>query len=172
MPPGPVDETVAPQPVRELGRPTWFTLMAPGWLPPTAQITQALGICFTDDHQVVLVTWDDVRWTFPGGGVEPGETVEQALIREVAEDACATVTANTYLACQHIADPHHPDEPQSYYQSRWWARVRLDAWRPRHEMIARRLVSPQNVLVSLRRSQALGCVVKPRSDAPARGFKG
>jgi 8-oxo-dGTP pyrophosphatase MutT (NUDIX family) len=148
-PGGPVDPAVSPQPVLEVPRPAWFTLMAPGWIPPAAQVTQALGICFTGNGRVVMVTWDDRRWTFPGGTVEPGETAAQALVREVAEEACARVVAYEYLACQHVADPANPDGAASYYQTRWWARVTLDPWQPEHEMTGRRLVLPGLVLSTL-----------------------
>jgi 8-oxo-dGTP pyrophosphatase MutT (NUDIX family) len=123
--------------------------MAPGWMPPAGLVTQALGLCFTADRLVVMVTWDGVRWTFPGGTVEPGETLAQTLVREVAEEACARVVRHRYLACQHIADPCNPDGRPSYYQTRWWARVELDPWRPRHEMTGRRLVIPDQVLPTL-----------------------
>ena len=116
-PGGPHDPTVAPQPVRDVARPAWFTLMAPGWMPPPEQVTQALGICFTAEGLAVMVTWDEQRWTFPGGTVEPAETIEAALVREVAEEACAFVDACEYLACQHMADPHHPGGAVSYYQT-------------------------------------------------------
>ena len=36
-----------------------------------------------------------VRYMFPGGGVEPGETNEEALIREVKEETGFTVVPNT-----------------------------------------------------------------------------
>lgn len=147
--PGPVDETVAPQPIPELPRPAWFPLMAPGWLPPADQITQAVGICFADGGEVVMVTWDDEHWTFPGGTVEQGETVEQALVREVAEEACATVLAGEYLASQHVSDPANPNGRTSYYQTRWWARVAVDPWRPAHEMTGRALVAPADVSSTL-----------------------
>jgi ADP-ribose pyrophosphatase YjhB (NUDIX family) len=63
--------------------------------------------------------------------VEDGETVEQALVREVAEEACARVRRCRYLAAQHVADPLNPLGVPSNYQTRWWARVELDPWRPR-----------------------------------------
>jgi ADP-ribose pyrophosphatase YjhB (NUDIX family) len=87
--------------------------------------------------------------TFPGGTVEDGESVEQALVREIAEEACARVVSCQHLASQHVADPLNPDGRSSYYQSRWWARVDLDPWQPQDEMTARRLVPPGQVLDTL-----------------------
>ena len=149
QPPGPVDPDVAAEQVLEVARPCWSVLMAPGWMPPRGQVTQASGICLTGEGQVVLVSWDGREWTFPGGTVESGETVEEALIREVAEEACATVTASVYLACQHIADPYNTYGATSFYQTRWWARVVLRPWEPEHEMVDRRLVAPQEVPATL-----------------------
>ena len=148
-PDGPVDPTVSAYPVDGVDRPARFTLMAPGWMPPLYLVTQALGLCFTADHSVVMVTWDGQHWTFPGGTVEGGETIEQALIREVAEEACARVVSCKYLAAQHVADPLNPNGRPSHYQTRWWTRVELDPWRPQHEMVARRLVTPDQVLPTL-----------------------
>ncbi len=85
----------------------------------------------------------------PGGTIEPGESPEQALVREVAEEACATVTDVEYLACQHVWDPQNPLGRQSYFQSRWWARVRLDDWDPQFEMIDRTVVGPDRFLETL-----------------------
>jgi 8-oxo-dGTP pyrophosphatase MutT (NUDIX family) len=79
--------------------------MAPGWMPPAALVTQALGLCFTAEGQVVMVTWDGRQWTFPGGTVEDGETVEQALVREVAEEAGARVVACRFLAARQWTFP-------------------------------------------------------------------
>jgi hypothetical protein len=43
-------------------RVSWFD---PPFRPPLANTTQALGICFTHDAQIVLVTWNDHDWILP-----------------------------------------------------------------------------------------------------------
>jgi ADP-ribose pyrophosphatase YjhB (NUDIX family) len=133
-PGGPIDPAIpGPQPVDEVSRPAAFTLMAPGWYPPEHAITQAYGFCFTDGGLVAFVHTHDGFRNLPGGQLEPGETASDALVREVAEEACARVTACHYLTCQHVWDPQAPDGPASHYQTRWWARIALDPWRPDHE---------------------------------------
>lgn len=149
-PGGPIDPAVpGPQPVDEMSRPAAFTLMAPGWYPPEHAITQAYGFCFTDHGLVALVQTDDGFCNLPGGRLEPGETARDALVREVAEEACASVTTCRYLACQHVWDPQAPDGPTNHYQTRWWARIELDPWQPNHETVARQLVPPSDVLATL-----------------------
>lgn len=149
VPGGPVDPRVAPLPVEEVDRPAAFTLMAPGWQPPEHQVSQASGFCFTADRQVVLVDNGGGFWTLPGGQIEPGEGLAEALIREVVEEACAKVTQYRYLACQHVWDPQAPAGPTSHYQTRWWARIELEPWVRRYETAGRRLVPPEGVLDAL-----------------------
>lgn len=47
-----------------------------------------IGVIFTEDHQKVLILKrrDVPVWVFPGGGVEEGESPENAMIREVFEE--------------------------------------------------------------------------------------
>ena len=152
-PGGPIDPAVPdPQPVEDVSRPAAFTLMAPGWYPPEHAITQAYGFCFTDHSLVALVHTPDGFNNLPGGQLEPGETAGDALVREVAEEASASVTACRYLACQHVWDPQAPNGPTSHYQTRWWARVELEPWNPcDDEYVARHLVAPSGVLSTLSR---------------------
>jgi len=115
--------------------------------PDTATVTQAYGMCFTEEGHLVLVNHHLARpyWNLPGGQLEPGETAEVALVREVAEEACARVLACAYLGCQEIIG----ERPTPHFQTRFWARVALEAWEPRFEIVARRMVAPERFLSTL-----------------------
>ena len=38
-----------------------------------------------------------LKWEFPGGKIEPGETGEAAIIREIMEELSATIVVDRYL---------------------------------------------------------------------------
>jgi hypothetical protein len=103
----------------------WFD---PPFRPPLKVTTTALGICFTGDRRIVLVTWDDVHWSLPGRSLEAGETVEQALVRDVREEACARAVRHRYVGCQRVEELD--DDRPAYYQARFWARVELEDFGP------------------------------------------
>jgi 8-oxo-dGTP diphosphatase len=59
-------------------------------------ISSAIGIVFTDDQQhVLLIKRCDVPvWVFPGGGIEEGESPEEAVVREVKEETGLSVAVS------------------------------------------------------------------------------
>jgi mutator protein MutT len=48
----------------------------------------AATIIFNPTGQVLLIQREDTNtWTFPGGGIDPGESPEQAAVREAKEES-------------------------------------------------------------------------------------
>src|ERR1700722_7342521 len=144
MPPGGYSRGLAEpaarsvQEISDRGRRVTFTWFDPPFRPDPPHSNQAYGICFTEAGMIVL-----------GGGVEPGETLEDCLGREVMEEGCARVVESRYIGCQRVDDPDHPTGPWRYYQTRFWARVELQRWDPQHEIDERRLVRPDDFLRTL-----------------------
>ena len=103
-------------------------------------------------HRILLVRqhpgtgWSD-DWMTPGGGVEPGETPEAAVVREIMEEAGVRVTGlflwriyrNSYFSpnprdppvrfdiYQYLADwssgRPSPRVPQEISEARWFSRL-------------------------------------------------
>ena len=48
------------------------------------------GVLVTPDEKVVLVLNDRGEWELPGGRIEPGESVEDCLTREIKEELGVT----------------------------------------------------------------------------------
>ena len=131
------------------GRPLQVTWREPPFRPPRELTTQAYGICFTHDREIVLIPGDGAYWNLPGGRPEGNETLEEALAREVWEEACAHVIECKYIGCQQVDDPYSPDGLATYYQTRFWARVALHPFQPAFETTERKLVPPDQFLATL-----------------------
>ncbi len=126
-----VDEfTYAGRQAQALWRPAPF-------MPPRGRVTQCSALCLSDDGLALLVSKDGQHWALPGGRPEAGESLEAALRREVREEVCAEIVDWRYLGCQEMHESMDDHDLPIYYQTRFWARVRLDAFVPRFEIVAR-----------------------------------
>lgn len=131
------------------GREITVTWRGSAFIPPRDLIRQASGICITDEGLIVLVTGDGESWSLPGGHPENDETIKDAVIREVREEACAMVTHLMYLGVSEVQDVGNPEGFPINYQARFWARVRLEEFKPEYETTGRKLVTPENMIPAL-----------------------
>ena len=123
--------------------------LPPPYRPPREWTVQASGICFTDDGKIVLVSGDGLGWALPGGHPEPNETSEEAFIREVQEEACATVMDYSYIGCQRVQIRDAANAMRLHYSARFWAKIALLEFDPKFEIRERKLVSPSEFIPTL-----------------------
>ena len=57
------------------------------------------GVIIKDKKILLVPQWDG--YDFPGGGVELGETMDEALVREVKEETGLTVLRGPVLLCEN-----------------------------------------------------------------------
>jgi 8-oxo-dGTP pyrophosphatase MutT (NUDIX family) len=110
--------------------------------------SRVYALAFTDDHRLLLVSdgLDDSLFWLPGGGIENAETPVDALVRELAEEAAATILDQRRIGAQQVDDPLHGTEYHDFY----WCRVSLaEEFVPMHEVKIRRLVAPDDFLDTL-----------------------
>lgn len=86
--------------------------------------TQAYGIVFNDKNEILLIE-EDGKWKIPGGTPEDGETSEQALHRELLEEADVTVSKVIPLGVQRVSYPDNPNTAlgNEFYQYRYVCRL-------------------------------------------------
>lgn len=125
--------------------------LAAPFLPPRELTIQASGICFTAQGLITMVS-DGRGWVCPGGYPEADETLGEALIREIAEEACARVLDYKYLGSIRTYElpPIKEGSMPMFYQARYWVRVENAAFDPQHEMTQRMDIPPEQFVDLLR----------------------
>lgn len=79
------------------------------------------GLVLDGEGRVLLIRHTYVKgWHLPGGGIERGETAEQALERELVEEAGVRLTARPRLISFHSNQIRFPGDHVLIY--------RIDAW--------------------------------------------
>lgn len=103
----------------------------------------AVIVAVSDGRRLLLgrqASWPPGRWSVLAGFVEPGESLEQALVREVMEEASVPVRSTCYSASQPwpfpgslmvgfhaIGEPVEPRVSDELEQARWFGKAELEA---------------------------------------------
>jgi ADP-ribose pyrophosphatase YjhB (NUDIX family) len=118
----------------------WLLAWHPPGGAPDGTPHGATAFCVTAGGDVVLVSDDGSRWSWPGGRPEVGESWEQVLHREMLEEACCTVRSARLLGFARARCLSGPEEGRVLVRSIWRADVEVLPWAPQHEIPYRTIV--------------------------------
>ena len=63
------------------------------------------GFCFYGDKLIIVYSEKKKSWGLPGGGIESGETIEKALVREIKEETNMKVLYQELIGFVDINEP-------------------------------------------------------------------
>lgn len=104
----------------------------------TEQVPRVSMAIITEGDRVLMVRRRQqegkLLWAFPGGGIEAGESAEQAAVREVAEEVALEVKSvrilgarvhpqtgadMTYVACEPVAGEARVEDAEELAEVAW-----------------------------------------------------
>lgn len=82
------------------------------------------GVVLDDAGRVLLVEHTYVHgWWLPGGGVDRGETLEDAMARELREEAAVDPTRRPALVSIHSNEPRFRGDHVAVFRIEHWRRL-------------------------------------------------
>ena len=87
---------------------------------PIDLVQQVYGVCFHQSKMIIVRNGVRGTWGLVGGQREEGESIDQALRREIQEESNMEVLKWKPIGVQKVTDP----ENKSYYQLRTVCRVK------------------------------------------------
>jgi ADP-ribose pyrophosphatase YjhB (NUDIX family) len=121
-------------------------MLQPVWRMRRGMTLGAQGVVIDEADRVLLVRHSyRPGWWFPGGGVEWGETLEDALSRELAEEVGVTLTGPPMLHGVFSNNASFPGDHIAVYLVRQWARN--GEYRAKGEIAETGMFAPDDVPV-------------------------
>ena len=124
----------------------WLQAWHPPYLPPDGRNHGAVGVCITEEGQLILVTENGQDWDLPAGRPEPGEDCRETLDREMLEETCCSVQDAILLGFTRGVCIRGHEEGLVLVRSVWLAQVAVGNWDPKFEIIARLILPPSDAV--------------------------
>jgi hypothetical protein len=134
---------------------TWTATWHPPGVAPPGTAHGACGWCVTSDNNVVLVSHDEIHWSWPGGRPDSNETWEDTFRREVLEETGCPVFKAALLGFCRSACQSGPEEGLVLVRSIWRGDVELLPWTPKFEVKWRKVVPVVDLLSQIAMEQGL-----------------